>query len=368
MWYNSKTATQLQNGKEVPTLALHKHIKISGSQPPNSALPLAPIKLPCYQAGQKLTTDAVTNSLDRAGEERFLAKAARLRTELAQTEPGQSLYQEIMGALGYRKNKLPFLELARRLPLHILASVTQSKIPDEEKLAHLQTLLLGTAGLSPSPQYDKHRKNRLNDKWPDRLEKQWDSFHHIEIMPPEAWHLFKVRPSNSPGRRLVAMSYLLLRYRRKGLLEELVGLVQETPLKDGHHQLEKGLLVTANGQQLTHSDLASAGQRNSTTLLGSGRAADIIVNVLLPFTFAWSRFTAQPELERKASNLYRNYPRLSVNSVERHMTSQLGLSNNLVDSARRQQGLIQIYNNLCTQGKCNHCRLSQFKTRNHIQI
>ncbi|MDZ4231044.1 MAG: DUF2851 family protein, partial [Dehalococcoidales bacterium] len=232
--------------------------------------------------------------------------------------PGQTLYQAIMGALGYQKNKLLFLELARRLPLHILESITRSKIPDEAKLVRLQTLLSETAGL----------------------------------LPP--WHLFKVRPRNSPHLRLEAMSYLLLRYQEKGLLEEMVGLVKKVPLKGGHHQLETGFLITVDGRPL-----ASDKPSKNVTLLGSGRAADIVVNVLLPFTVAWGRFTGQSELERKAVDLYRNYPRLSPNSVERHMASQLGLSSNLVNSAGRQQGLIQIYKRLCTQGKCGCCRLSQ---------
>jgi len=80
-----------------------------------------------------------------------------------------------------------------------------------------------------------------------------------------------------------------------------------------------------------------------------------VVNVLLPFTFAWSRFTSQPELARKAFELYCHYPRLEVNTVERHMSHQLGLNSDLVSSAQRQQGLIHIYNTLCSQGDCHRC-------------
>ena len=87
------------------------------------------------------------------------------------------------------------------------------------------------------------------------------------------------------------------------------------------------------------------------------RAADIAVNVLLPFTFAWGKFTSQPELEQKSVDLYRRYPKLMANTVERHMSQQLGLNSSVVNSARKQQGLIHIYRSLCTQGKCNCCQL-----------
>ena len=88
--------------------------------------------------------------LDTAGEERFLAKAAGFQAALAQTEASQSLYQGIMGALGYTKNKQPLVELAHRMPLHRLESVTSGKVSDAEYLAQQQALLLGTAGLLPS--------------------------------------------------------------------------------------------------------------------------------------------------------------------------------------------------------------------------
>jgi len=134
-------------------------------------------------------------------------------------------------------------------------------------------------------------------------------------------------------------------------------MIREVPINQVHHWLENGLMVSANGYWVSHSDFGANSQIRNQALIGSRRAAEIIVNVLLPFTLAWSRLSLQPELGRKAINLYHHYPKLAVNSVERHMRNQLGLSSSLVNSARRQQGLIHIYNTLCTQGKCNSCPL-----------
>jgi len=354
MWHNTKAATNLQNGREVPILALHKYVTIPTSQWSNLVSASTSLNIPCLKAGQRLTAGTMGGILDRAGEERFLAKAARFHTDLAQMEASQCLYQGIMSALGYSKNKLPFLELARRLPLQILESMAQGEISDEECLARQQALLLGTAGLLPSQRPDRHPENRLDDKWIDKLERLWISCHHTEAMSHHAWQLFKVRPNNSPVRRLVAVSHLILRYRNKGILEELVGMVKEVPVSRGYRGLARGLLVTTDGYRASHFTFGPSGR----TLLGSGRAADITVNVLLPFSLAWSQFTSQPELERKTFELYGRYPRLAANSVERHMTEQLGLNSSLVKSARRQQGLIHIYNTLCTQGRCNSCPLA----------
>jgi len=366
MWHNTKTDTNLQNGKSIHILALHKYIKSPISQWLDRIEPPATLNMPCLKASQRLTMGIIAEFLDSAGEERFLAKAVKFQADLAQVEASQALYQGIMGALGYSKNKLPFLELARRLPLQILESTTTGKISDEECLARQQALLLGTAGLLPSQRQSRHRGNELDEEWIDKLERLWTSYPHIKTMSLNAWHLFRVRPNNSPIRRLAAMSYLILRYRGKGIFEELVNLVKEVTTSQGYRRLEKGLAVTTNGYWASHFDFGSGSRIRNQSLIGSRRADDIAVNVLLPFTLAWSKVTSQPELERKALDLYRHYPKLAVNSVERHMRHQLGLNNNLVNSAQRQQGLIHIYNTLCIQGRCNCCPLSQLEAGNHV--
>ena len=177
-------------------------------------------------------------------------------------------------------------------------------------------------------------------------------------MSEDDWHLFKVRPSNFPTRRIAAMSYLLLRYREKGILEELVNKLGEAPVDTGYNGLEKALRVTTDGYWANHLDFGLPSRMSIPALLGEGRAADIVVNVLLPFAAAWGRLTARPELARKALDLYRHYPKLAVNTVERHMRNQLGISRYLVNSAQRQQGLIHIYKTLCSQGKCHDCPIS----------
>jgi len=359
MWHNSTKATTLQNGERVPTLALHKHLKTPISQEQNLASSPTTLSIPCLKTAKRLTTDTAAGFLSKAGEKRFLAKAASFRGDLAQIEAGQCLYQGIMGALGYSKNKLPFLELARRLPLKILESIAQDKISDGKFLALQQALLLGTAGLLPSQCQDKHRENRLDTKWIDKLEGLWASSHYTEAMSSNVWHLFKVRPSNSPILRLVAMSHLLLRYRARGILKEIINMVMEVPISRGAYKLESGLLVIDDGYRASHFDFGTGIRIKSPTFLGRERAADITVNVLLPFAFAYSQFTSQPDLGGKALDLYHYYPKLAINSVGKHMIAQLGLNSGLVNSARQQQGLIHIYNTLCTQGKCNCCPLNR---------
>jgi hypothetical protein len=368
MWHNSGLATTLQSGRTVPVLALHKYLKGAVSQWPESASFSEIQNTPCHQLAERLITEDIAKFIDGAGEERFRAKAALFGKDLTQIEAGQVLYQGIMGALGYSKNKLPFWELSRRLPLPALEPLARREMSEEECLAWLQARLLGMAGLLPSQRQDWPLASEPDDEWCDRLERIWASLSHPEVMSFNAWHLFKVRPVNSPVRRLAAMSYLIRRYRDKGMLDSWLGLLREAPATQGHRQLEEGFLVTARGYWASHFDFGPGRRIRNSTLLGRARGAEIMVNVLLPFAFAWGQFTGETELGEQAFTLYLAYTRLAVNSIERHMVAQLGLSHRLVDSARRQQGLIHIYNDLCIQGRCSHCALSQLKAGHHIQV
>ena len=304
MWHNSPRATVLQNGFEVPVLALDKYatFSLSDSRGP-----------PCAEAAPE-TTAAF---LDYSGEIRFLEKAEKFRNRVSQAEAAQALYESIMEALGYVKNRQPFLELARRLPLKDLEVITRSRLSGKECLARLQAILLDRASLL------------------------------------SGWNRFKVRPQNSPARRIIAMSHLLVRYRKGGILEELTDMLAQTGDKQGYNMLEKAFVVVTSP---------------TGTLVGRDRAAVIVINVLLPFGYAWGQLTRRTGLVQKALELYRHYPRRAANSIEKHMGRQLGLNPKLVNSAQKQQGLIHIYKNLCTQGLCAYCNLSQPHSGQHVHV
>jgi len=354
-WKNTQKDTNLQNGKIIPTIALSNYIGNTPGVEDNGALNETNWGMPCSLAANRKNIEDYCEILDKAGEARFLEKAGRFMADLAGIEARQVLYQGMMTALGYVRNKIPFQELARRLPLSILESVAGSYLTDEECLIQLQAMLLGTAGLLPS-QSDAWQYQSKDSEWTVKLEKAWACYPHKETMSGDDWHLFKVRPSNFPARRIAAMSHCILSNRERGILAGLLGRVKEAR---GCHELERMLLVPANGYWARHFDFGPASRMRGDALLGSGRASVIAVNIFLPFTFAWGRSNSQPELAEKALDIYRHCPQLAANIVERHMQRQLRMNGHLVNSAQQQQGLLHIYQTLCTQGKCCLCPLAR---------
>lgn len=308
MWHNSLKATALENGREVPVLAVEKHLRPGVTSSP------------CGTVEAKFAGIL----LDKAGDRRFNQKVRFIRGRLRDSDARQVLYEGIMEALGYSKNKIPFLELSRRVTIKDIETLTQSGITDQECLRRLQRLLLSAA---------------------DKI---------------TGWNTFKVRPGNSPAHRIMAVSRLFIRFRKNGLMELLKPVLDEKQAVPGSQtgELKKALAVNASGSR----------DGITIALLGSGRAADIIVNVLLPFSYAFGQAEGRPELRNSSRRLYRQYPGESVNSVVRHMASQLGLRQKEVNIARRQQGLLQIHKEFCIQGRCGECPLSQFQPGEGVQL
>jgi len=356
MRHDRRGATGLRGGGSAPVVALDRCAVVNtGGRSGHRG---------CSGAAWGGDTDRLVGFLESAGESRFLARAEDLIREMGRVGAAQCLYRGVMGALGYAHNKAPFLELAERVPLDALETAARGTATEEERLARLQSRLVGTAGLLPSQRWGRERRDRLDDACVARLEGLWASQGNTEVMPPSAWDLFRVRPHNSPVRRLVAMSHLICRYRERGLLDGLVGgLTAGCPHLVARRRLEEGLVVTARGYWANRSDFGWSSRIRSAALLGRRRAADIVVNVLLPFAVGWSRSAGRPGIASTALDVYRHYPRLETNALERHMRAQLGVAEGLVDCARRQQGLLHIYKTRCTQGRCAKCELRRSSGR-----
>jgi hypothetical protein len=345
--HDIEKAVKLENGRNVPTLALEK-------LPAPQVSPFPAPAMPCKGAGEICNIEVVGQILDEAGEQRFQSRAVGFQTAVSPEEAGQALYRGIMGALGYSKNKHPMMELACRMPLRRLETMVTAEMPDTECLAIYQAMLTGMAGLLPS-QRGGHRSEDAVDGRIDGLERLWAANGESVTMTEGDWQFFRVRPVNFPMRRIGAMSRLLVRYREEGLLHGLINKLNTLAVDGSRRGLEEALIIEAgDGRDDTG--------KSEPAWLGRERAADIVINVLLPFAAARGRVNARPELAEKAEAIYRGYPALITNTLEKHMSRQLGIDGNTVNTARRQQGLLHIFKTFCSVGGCQSCRVNRTVT------
>jgi hypothetical protein len=173
-------------------------------------------------------------------------------------------------------------------------------------------------------------------------------------MKESDWCFSRVRPDNFPTRRLVALSYLLARYRKLGLLHGTLKLVKEAPTRAERRWLENGFIISSQGYWANHVDFGIA-KKISSALLGQEKAAEIMINIILPFNCAWGEIAAEPKLKKKATAIYYQYPKLGDNELTRYMKQQLLLRPDASLSACQQQGLIHIFKGNCRQRNCTTC-------------
>jgi len=347
MWNDSQSPALLQNGKTIPTVCLSPFLSNYLDELSHRAsLTFYPLPS-CLEAPRYSGTEAFTKLLTAAGEERFAAKISSFRKTLKEEEAGQVLFRGIARALGYVKNAEPCEKLATRLPLSFLEEVKPATN------AVKQAWILGIAGLLPS-QRSKPRYKLIEDREIDNLEAIWQSSGAVNTMKETDWSFFRVRPDNFPTRRLIALSYILGRYHKPGLLQGILKLVEKTPPQAQYRWLENGLTMGSQGYWANHLDFGITKTRSSA-LLGQDKAAEIVINIVLPFVCAWGEIAAEPELKKKTVEIYHHYSKLRDNELTRYMKQQLLLKPDVGLPACQQQGLLHIFKTYCRYRNCTEC-------------
>ncbi len=250
----------------------------------------------------------IHEKLDRAGDERFRAKADGYAMELASGDAEQALYAGIMEALGYSANRRPFAALAASVPMTRLRDVRDE--PSVTRLLAIRALLVSASGLMSSVSPEDAERFRAA----------------LVGLPPlkkiaEPWKIFRVRPSNHPLRRIEGAAMLIDRALDEGLVSVLARSVREG----------------------THRPVID--RLSAPPFIGEGRAREIAVNVALPFMYAWGGIARDRELRTASMEVFRKMPGLADNEITREMKRLLPPG---VDTrgARRQQGLIHLYKHM----------------------
>ena len=297
----TSSETRLQSGSLAPVMDLQSLLTEISDEGP---------KLDLWQVLSRKgfprpqTLDEAAKTLDRAGSLRFRSKARWILTCIQLDGPDQALYQALMEGLGYSSNRRPFVQLASLAPFHAVTEAAR-KLQAGDRVSAIGGWLTACSGLdSPSGPRPKGIGPAM-----DRRE----------------WHLFRVRPTNHPRRRILGAAMLLGRFLEQGLA---AGLREEVH-RSSPARLT-GALCAQNGA--------------GPAYVGRGRAIDLAVNAVLPFMHSWEDAEPRGRLTGVPEGLYARYPLLGANEITREMTAQLLPAgwHGAVSNARRQQGLLHL--------------------------
>ena len=220
--------------------------------------------------------------LEELGVERFFAKSAGFRLELdAGASSDQAMYQGVMEAMGYARNRKPFLALSRAAPVSLFAQLREEPRRTAEFGAFAA---LATAGdmLERVPEAERGQVRRAASRLGVRRR-----------LSAGEWSMFRVRPSASPVKRMRTMAHLVAGSLRPGIAEWMRG------------ELERG---GAKGLVKAVSDAPGVGR---------GFALTVVSNALLPCLYAI----------RPSDGIvseFRGMPALPADSVTRGIAKALG--------------------------------------------
>lgn len=379
----------LHNGGRVPRLELEPYIfpdleTVRRSISADDFNYAQPSRLGrCQPMMAELDTGLVADFLDKAGNERLIAKTRRLEEQLRQLggeSPQAALeqvfYQACMMSLGAGATRTLYYLLARRTPLREMCDHVRDW-PEAEWPLAIEALLIHVAGLAPgaeelgqAPPEARERARRLAEAW-SRLEPYWRD----RLIPPTRRWQQGIRPVNFPTRRLAGMAVLIARAmrRRSGPLAELLGhiragaatLERAGPRRRKHPllvELIRALRIEGRGHFWGgHYSFRARPAARTMDLIGEGAALSLVLNAVLPATLMAARACEDESLALAAERLFGLVPPLQDNHITTFMARRLfgddGRADALLTTERRRQALFQIFYHCCTNEErdCESC-------------
>ena len=351
--------TRLQDGQRIPTLELLNLLNtpIGDLFDEAEAAKTATVDS-CRVAGKSLKIGHLRSIFDDLGQERLMEKADAMKHLRIRMDFEQLLYEGIMEALGYAKNREPFRELARRVTFSALTGKV-----DEE----IQAILFGVAGLLPSQSQRSTDLDQSDRTFIKRLESIWSASEQARMptrMVAEQWRFAGTRPPNYPTRRIAAISQLIGNCQESLMMVYLPIILQsgEADRKDLvkiRRELVEKLTPVPSGYWADHCNFGKRMSQIGATLIGKNRALDIIVNILMPIAVVWAEESQSTALQVAVERLYSSCPKLQDNRITKQIQSQIFTDLQpfklITPNAKIQQGEMYLHYNFCRSRLCDLC-------------
>jgi len=281
--------------------------------------------------------------LEAAGQQRLLQKALRMADRAQASGADDLLYEELMGALGYKHNATPFRMLAQRVPLDALRSAPSP--------LDAYAILAGVSGLLPptfASRWSDDAKRFMRSVW-DSWWKQQDRWER-RIMTADEWRRAGVRPQNHPLRRMAAAVAIF--HPAKSIAEDILHV--DAGNAEGWRRAVMEHLRPDDATEFwgQHLGLSAPKRDQPVALIGTRRLSSILSNVIVPFCAAAGK---------NVSGLLAAIPPEEENTHTRNAADVLfGRDHNPAlhnTSGLRQQGLMQIFHDFCITDRtgCREC-------------
>lgn len=268
--------------------------------------------------------------LNQHGMARFHSKVKRFNASLSLSDFEQILYEGMLEAAGYDKNKLNMLQLAQSIPLRKLKQWQQ----DGMQRIEMAAILACGSGLAIKSNSHKALVQQLTHVY----EKQRFAALNLDI----DWQLFRIRPPAHPLPRLLAITAFLYPKLEAGLLHAFLSRVEHD----------------SPNSELRYKRFRQLFGENGDSNLSSTVIDNIYLNIYLPIIYLYAHKLGHSEMERTILESWSGFKALADNYLIRYMQNHLNPSQQSLirHKSLYQQGLIDIFYRYCRYHQCPQCR------------
>ena len=254
------------------------------TQSPPTAVATFPLLADDNLADRKTVDE---KELERLGVERFVAKSAAYRHHIESGDDvDQIIYRGIMEAMGYARNRRPFLALARALPVSRFACL-RSEPENSARFAVFAALVVCGGLIERADAAERGQVKKVSRRLGVRRR-----------LRSEDWSMFRVRPVNSPLRRMRGMSHIVVGCGSDGLLTHMRSAFDQSGVR------------------------ALVEEVNVRPFIGRGLSRTVVANAMLPALYAWKSLDRSGG-SRGVVDAFRKMPAPPPDSVTRGVLSTL---------------------------------------------
>lgn len=285
----------------------------------------------CFSTIDKNDTFKINFWLQRLLVERLLRKSKDVLEllKLNNSSWEETAYQLVARYFGLNVNAEPFEQLARSLPLKILARQKESPL-------QIEALFFGQAGLLQSKNPDMYQSTLIKEY--DYLRKK----HTLDSINVDMWKFMRTRPYNFPTVRIAQFSSFI--YNSNSFFSSIIEA-------ENIEQIRKLFKFSVSIYWETHFSFGNRTKKKSA-VMGKSTLDIIIINAVVPVVFAYGLYTNNELIMDRAIDL------LESIDLEKNYITKMWKSEGLeAKSAADSQALVQLKKEYCDKKRCLHCEL-----------
>lgn len=314
--------------------------------------------LPCSPTVSDIDDTLKIRWLRALSERRFERKVERFAQSLTSDAPAsydELIYQGLMRALGYSENVAAFEALSRLAPFSDLNALKPQGFAERRRT--LEAICFSLSSLLPEQSDDTETAAYVQE-----LSQRFAATPFARRAPMDklAWIFFRLRPQNFPTLRLAGLADILAKNLERGFLRHaLDALALSLPTSRQIARLEALFIADASGYWQHHYRFGARAKTPIKTLVGKTRAAELVINTLLPVLALYAERSGDLRLSSRVRALYAEYPKTLTSEVSKQMLQETLGSAYHVKSAAIEQGLLELKTAYCDALRCLECEIGR---------